>query len=75
MTVVTVVTVVIVETVLQTWNLSLTLDGQDFSIICLLKKRVNYEKLTFVTFSLRLWLLENIDYISNFRNPPEHIAK
>ena len=33
----------------QTWNLSQTLHGQDFSIICLLEKRVNYEKFTFAT--------------------------
>ena len=29
----------------QTWNLSQTLHGQDFSIICLPQKRVNYNKL------------------------------
>ena len=33
----------------QTWNLSQTLRGQDFSIISLPEKHVNYDKLTFAT--------------------------
>ena len=36
-------------TIIQTWNLSQTLHGQDFSIISLPEKHVNYDKLTFAT--------------------------
>ena len=40
----------------QTWNLSQTLHGQDFSIICLPDKRVNYDKVTFTTKQCILYI-------------------
>ena len=40
----------------QTWNLSQTLRGQFFSIICLPDKRVNYNKVTFATKQCILYI-------------------
>ena len=39
---------------MQTWNLAQTLHGQDFSIIFLPKKRVNYDEHTYATKQRKL---------------------
>ena len=47
---------------MQTWNLSQTLHGHDFSIICLPDKHVNYDKLTFST-KQRILYIDIVNHI------------